>query len=154
MSLSLLTSLFVTVLGLVYAFAAFTLPQAAFGRPHEPKIFPAILACFLIAFGAAQLFQEIKARRAAGVGGKTFSGKAAAQIVATIANCLLYALIFERIGFVFSTILFLMIEFVIFDSWRVWKRGIIISVAFAMIMYLVFGLLLGIVLPRSPLGFV
>ena len=153
MSLSLLTSLFITVLGLVYAFAAFTLPQAAFGRPHEPKIFPAILACFLIAFGAAQLFQEIGARREAG-GGKTFSGKAAAQIVATIANCLLYALIFERIGFVFSTILFLMIEFVIFDSWRVWKRGIIISVVFAGLMYLVFGLLLGIVLPRSPLGFV
>lgn len=153
MSLSLLTSLFITVLGLVYAFAAFTLPQAAFGRPHEPKIFPAILACFLIAFGAAQLFQEIRARREAG-GGKTFSGKAAAQIVATIANCLLYALIFERIGFVFSTILFLMIEFVIFDSWRVWKRGIIISVVFAVLMYLVFGLLLGIVLPRSPLGFV
>ena len=153
MSLSLLTSLFITVLGLVYAFAAFTLPQAAYGRPHEPKIFPAILACFLIAFGAAQLFQEIRARREAG-GGKTFSGKAAAQIVATIANCLLYALVFERIGFVFSTILFLMIEFVIFDSWRVWKRGIIISVVFAVLMYLVFGLLLGIVLPRSPLGFV
>ena len=154
MSLSLLTSLFITVLGIVYAFAAFTLPQAAFGRPHEPKIFPAILACFLILFGAAQLFQEIRARRASGQSDAAFSRKSAAQIVATIANCLLYALVFERIGFVFSTILFLLIEFVIFDSWRVWKKGLVIAVVFAMIMYLVFGLLLGIVLPRSPLGFV
>ena len=154
MSLSILTSLFITALGVVYAVATFMLPQAAFGRPHEPKIFPAILAFCLIAFGAAQLVKEIRARRAAGPGPNTFSGKAAAQIVATIANCLLYASVFERLGFVFSTILFLMIEFVIFDSWRVWKRGIIIAVVFTLIMYLVFGLLLGIVLPRSPLGFV
>ena len=46
MSLSVISSFLLTVLGIVYAVATFMLPEAALGRPHEPKIFPAMLAIF------------------------------------------------------------------------------------------------------------
>ena len=153
MSPSILTSLFITALGLVYAFATFMLPRAVLGRPHEPKIFPALLAFCLIVFGAAQLLADIRARQAERAAAKPFSPRYAVQILATIGNGVLYALLFEPVGFVLSTICFLMVEFVIFDGLKIWKRGLVIAVVFTVIIYLVFGLLLGIVLPKSPLGF-
>lgn len=157
MSLSVILSFFLTVLGIVYAVATFMLPEAALGRAHEPKIFPAILAVFLIVCGAILFLKELKAQQEEK---KKFGGISkgstlyAAQMALTIANGILYTFMFEPLGYVFATIIFLILQFLIFGGVKILKYGVIISVVFSLIIYLIFNNLLGIVLPSSPLGFI
>ena len=143
------------MLGGVYTIATFMLPKAALGRPNEPKIFPAMLGILLIILGIILLIKEIYAQKATGEQSDKISfGKSEKQIALTIANGVLYALLFEPIGYVISTILFVLLELFIFDGFKVWKKGVIISVTFSVIIYVIFDRMLGIILPRSPLGFV
>ena len=157
MSLSVIVSFLLTALGVAYAIATFMLPEAALGRPHEPKIFPGILAACLIIFGAILLFKEIQAqmeaRRAKEIP-ERLSSQYILQILLTIANGILYTFMFVPLGYVFSTIIFLMLQFFIFGGVGILKKGLIVSIAFSVIIYLIFNNLLGIVLPSSPLGFI
>ena len=119
MSLSVISSFLLTVLGIVYAVATFMLPEAALGRPHEPKIFPAILAVFLIVCGAILLVKEFKAQQLEKkqYGGiNKISAKYVLQMLLTVVNGIAYTLMFDQIGYVFSTIIFLILQFLIFGG--------------------------------------
>ena len=157
MSLSVISSFLLTVLGIVYAVATFMLPEAALGRPHEPKIFPAMLAIFLIVCGTILLVKEFKAQQLEKkqYGGiNKISAKYVLQMLLTVVNGIAYTLMFDQIGYVFSTIIFLILQFLIFGGVKNLKYGIIVSVVFALAIYFIFNNLLGIILPNSALGFI
>ena len=156
MSLSVISSLLLTIVGILYAVATFLLPEAALGRANEPKIFPAILAFCLIVSGTALFIKELLAWRRekqqnADSGG--ISKQYAIQMALTIANGVLYTLMFDKIGYVFSTTIFLILQFVIFGGVKNLKYGIVVSIVFSVAIYLILNNLLGIILPRSALGF-
>ena len=157
MSLSVISSFLLTVLGIIYALATFMMPAAALGRANEPKIFPAILAFFLIVCGAALFLKELKAYLVAKKQNTddeaTLSKQYVIQILLTIANSVLYTLLFDKIGYSFSTIIFLMLQFAIFGGIKNLKYGWIVALVFTLSIYFIFNHLLGIILPRSALGF-
>lgn len=157
MSLSVISSFLLTLLGIVYAVATFMLPEAAFDRPHEPKIFPAMLAIFLIVCGLILFAKEFKAQQLAKKQHENtnkISTKYAFQILLTIVNGVAYAFMFSLIGYVFSTIIFLIFQFLIFGGVKNLKYGLIVSIIFSLAIYFIFNNLLGIILPASPLGFI
>ncbi|MBR7064551.1 MAG: tripartite tricarboxylate transporter TctB family protein [Treponema sp.] len=155
MTLSVLSSLFVTLVGIVYTVATFLLPEAALGRPNEPKIFPAILGILLCVLGFILLAKEFYAQKKSNEKNVKYSfGQSERQIAFTLLNGVLYAILFAPIGYVFSTIIFVLIELFIFDGFKIWKKGLLISVIFSLIIYIIFDRMLGIILPRSPLGFI
>ena len=140
MSLSVISSFLLTVLGIVYAVATFMLPEAALGRPHEPKIFPAMLAIFLIVCGTILLVKEFKAQQLEKkqYGGiNKISAKYVLQMLLTVVNGIAYTLMFDQMGYVFSTIIFLILQFLIFGGVKNLKYGIIVSVVFALAIYFV-----------------
>lgn len=62
---------------------------------------------------------------------------------------IIYALLFERIGYVLSTILFMgAILFVV--NQKQWKTNLIVSITFSLVIYTVFSKFLGISLPIMP----
>ncbi len=162
MSLSVISSVCVTAVGLIYTISALMLPAAAMGRPNEPKIFPALLGFSLIILGFALVIQEIQNRKhqaqetADGAersnGNNIKFGKSEKQIALTLLNGLVYSLLFNPIGYIISTILFLTCELFIFDGPKIWKKALLIAVIFSVVAYVIFDLLLGIYLPKSPLG--
>jgi len=162
MSLSVISSVCVTAVGLIYTISALMLPAAAMGRPNEPKIFPALLGFSLIILGFALVIQEILNRKhqaqetADGAersnGNNIKFGKSEKQIALTLLNGLVYSLLFNPIGYIISTILFLTCELFIFDGPKIWKKALLIAVIFSVVAYVIFDLLLGIYLPKSPLG--
>ncbi|MBR6026134.1 MAG: tripartite tricarboxylate transporter TctB family protein [Neisseriaceae bacterium] len=155
MSLSVISSFLLTVLGIVYALATFTMSNAPFGRAYEPKIFPAILAFFLIVCGAILFVKELKEHLEKKQNEDTgsISKQYLIQILLTIANGVIYTLIFNKIGYVFSTIIFLILQFLIFGGVKNLKYGVIVAVVFAVAVYYIFNGLLGISLPKSALGY-
>lgn len=156
--ISLISSFCLTVLGIGYGIATFMLEDAALGRAKEPKVFPALLAILLIVCSVVLLLREIKKfqqeKNADSSAKSALFTKTNGQILITLINGVIYALIFELIGYVFATFIFLMVQFFIFGGLKSLKTGAIISVIFSLLIFFTFDKLLGIVLPSSPLGFI
>lgn len=153
MSLSVLSSIFVTAIGFLYTITTFTLPAAAMGHPNEPKIFPALLGISLLILGVVLVIQEIK-KLSNNTDKKEEMkfGRCEKQIALTVANGFVYALLFNPIGYVFSTIIFLIAELFVFSGFKTWKKSLLVAVVFSAIAYAIFDVLLGIYLPKSFLG--
>ena len=76
------------------------------------------------------------------------------KIAITVVNSIFYAILFNIIGYVFSTIIFLEIELLIFGGIKALKISTIVAIVFSIIAYLIFNVFLGIYLPKSPLGII
>lgn len=159
MSLSFIMSVAVTLIGLVYTIAALLLPMARIGIPTAPRVFPLILGIGMLLFGAVLVIEESRKVLKATEGQKgvkmilTF-GASEKNIVWTILNGILYALLFDRLGYVFSTIIFLELELIIFRGVAHWARSLIVAVLFSVIAFLIFYTGLGVYLPTSVLQFI
>ncbi|MBM63579.1 MAG: hypothetical protein CL484_11590 [Acidobacteria bacterium] len=64
---------------------------------------------------------------------------------------LVYVLVFERVGYLVATAVFIAVESNLLGS-RDWRRDVIVSVGITVSVYIVFGLLLGLRLPGGFLG--
>jgi putative tricarboxylic transport membrane protein len=146
----------VTLLGITYTLATFNLPAAALGISYEPKVFPGVLGISLIILGTFLVIEEYKKSKtpeAKSKGNGIAFNKNAKEILTTLINGLLYTILFNRLGYVFSTIIFLEIQLWIFSGKAAIKRSTIVAVSFSLICYFLFTSL-GIYLPVSPLEFI
>ncbi len=139
------------MIGLGYSYMAWTLPRATVGNPIAPSIFPLILGVGMTIMGIILLIQEKS--QASKHEGKTVSftltqyGKSIAQVTLF---CVLYAFFFERAGYLLSTFLFLVMVLYMFNGKERWKSILGISLGFSVGVYILFGEVLNIQLPRMP----
>ena len=155
MNTSMIMSVVVTMIGFVYTLSTFLLPQAKIGVAFEPKIFPGILGIALLALGLVLIVQEIRllAKDKDQVAKASFVGEEQRNILFTLLNGLLYAVLFDRIGYIFATFVFLNIQLFIFRGKKTWKSTLLISLIFSVVAFVLFNTLMGVYLPKSPLGF-
>lgn len=155
MNASMIMSVIVTMIGFVYTLSTFLLPDARIGVSYEPKIFPAILGISLLVLGAALIVQEIRllAKDKESTSRISFIGEEQKNIFFTLLNGFLYAGLFDRIGYVFATFIFLSIQLCIFRGKKTWKSTLLISLIFSIVAFLLFNTMMGVYLPKSPLGF-
>lgn len=155
MNASMIMSVVVTMIGFVYTLTTFLLPDARIGITYEPKIFPAILGISLLLLGTVLIVQEIRllAKDKEHLTKVSFIGEEQKNILFTLLNGFLYAVLFDRIGYVFATFIFLNIQLFIFRGKKTWKSTLVISVIFSVVAFILFNTLMGVYLPKSPLGF-
>jgi len=155
MNVSMIMSVVVTMIGFIYTFSTFLLPDARIGVAYEPKIFPAILGISLLVLGTFLVVQEIRllAKNKDHQTKVSFIGEEQKNILFTLFNGFLYAVLFDRIGYVFATFIFLNIQLFIFRGKKTWKSTLLISIIFSVVAFLLFNTLMGVYLPKSPLGF-
>ena len=152
MTINLVSSIITIAVGLTYMIMAFNFPDATIGRPMEPKIFPIMLGIVLTILGLALLIEElIKNSKNKDANKETIKlsfGNNGKKIAITVINAIAYALLFNILGYVLSTIIFLEIELLIFGGLKSWKISTIVSVIFSIIAFLIFNTLLGLYLPK------
>ena len=152
MTINLVTSIITIAVGLTYMIMAFNFPDATIGRPMEPKIFPIMLGIVLTILGLALLIEElIKNSKNKDANKETIKlsfGNNGKKIAITVINAIIYALLFNILGYILSTIIFLEIELLIFGGLKSWKISTIVSVIFSIIAFLIFNTLLGLYLPK------
>lgn len=111
-----------------------------------PAAYPKLLAG-MIFVGAALLFITSKSEKV-----KPIKGKRDFNSFVKVLCCLIvYLLIFEKLGFVLSSILFLMAICCFFDGRPVKemiKGAVLFSVGFSVVLYIFFAKFLGILLPH------
>ncbi len=152
---SILVAVVCIALGLIYCIMTAMLPKAAIGMPNAPKVFPYALGTILVALGVVLFIQQYLAVKqnipAEEKREQKFSlNFHTKQIILTIANGSLYALLFGRLGYVLSTMVFLFLELLLFNGKRRWKMALMISLIFSLLVYILFNKLLGVYLPMMP----
>lgn len=150
MTINLVSSIITIAVGLTYMIMAFNFPDATVGRPMEPKIFPIMLGIALTILGLALLIQELmknsKNKEKETI--KLSFGNNGKKIAITVVNAIVYAILFNILGYVLSTIIFLEVELLIFGGLKSWKVSTIVSVLFSVIAFIIFNTLLGLYLPK------
>lgn len=135
--------------------AGFILVQSRnlpFGNLRAPQtaFFPTTLATLLLIFSVIILAQTLL-----GAGIQRRSDKIVAEgwvrIGATLATMVGFALALERLGFLLTTFLLMVLLLRAIESQR-WHKVVAVALTTALISYAIFGWLLGIPLPAGVLG--
>lgn len=142
MNPDLLVGIFSVALSGLYGYSAWSLPDAFIGNPMAPKYFPLVLAATGFLCGIGLVIKALKQGKV-----KTLKFPAIVLNLVVITCAIIYSLIFERIGFIPSTILFLggMLFFV--NGVKEWKINLVISLCFTFGAWYVFERLFFINLP-------
>ncbi len=136
------------VISIIFLIAAFNLPKANLGNPNGPLYFPIGLSFFLLIFSVLYLFQELKTlHNDHSKINQLLHGRTPKLIGITVLLGIGYALIFEKIGFLISTILFLGALLFVINGIKKWKVNVIVAVVFAFLTWYGFSQLLGVSLP-------
>ena len=148
-----LMGLVVAILGVIYLIFTMNLPNAAIGNANEPKYFPLLIAGILIIVGIVFVFKS-------GVSNIPIAMNNFKQsfiedkdtnfmILLTCIGSVVYALVFRKLGFVFSTFFFLSLLLYITRKEKLIANTVVAAV-FSMTIYLLFSKLLGVSLPPMP----
>lgn len=143
------------IFGAAYGVQAMGLPRARIGNPMAPIYFPMGLAGIMVLLGAITFFIEWRKGLNSDDKGKRpqFHLKSMKLILYVIVFCLIYTVLFDHLGFVFSTILFLMAMLTVINSGREkLVQNAVITVVFSFGMWYIFVNIFQISLPISPLG--
>lgn len=142
------------ILGVSYGIQAIGLPRAPIGNPMAPIYFPLGLAGLMVFLGALLFITE--ARKGLNSDDKNkrpkFHFESMKLIFAVILFCLIYTVLFERLGFVLSTIIFLMSMLMVVNGAKKWVQNAVITVGFSLGAWYLFVQVFQISLPTSPFG--
>jgi putative tricarboxylic transport membrane protein len=141
----------VTLLGLALA-ALLEASKLPFGRLASPQagFFPLILAIFLAVFSLVLMAQSIgRTKEESGV----FRGESVIwkKIVLAVAALLVFGVVFESLGYIISTFLFIAFLLRAVEQHN-WSLVLVVAFFTSLATYLVFGLLLNTPLPGGILG--
>ncbi len=140
------------LIGIVYSIQSYQLPRAAVGNIMAPVYFPLGLGILMFIFGLVVFVQTLvkegwKDKNTEKQKGISYTTK---LITYTSLISVIYALIFDKAGYVLSTIFFLGAILFVVNGKRQWKMNLIISISFSLGIYIIFSKLLGIILPQMP----
>jgi putative tricarboxylic transport membrane protein len=143
------------VLAGVYFYATEQLPSLEIGDPLGPKAFPRLLGIGLVITAIVLLFEILRARKApaAKAAPADPESRGAMLVVGGVALwTLLYFLMFERLGYIVSTSIYLLVLTGYFNRGK-HVANVLTSILFPVISYLMFTKLLGVNLPPGILPF-
>ena len=150
------TGLFGVAFGLIYGFMSYSMPRAAFGNPMDPIYFPLGISAISLLIGILLLVKsDFKASVLAYKNLLNEDDSRKNDRRRILYTCMIsvgYALLFEHLGYVISTFLFMFSMLTITSGKESWKKSIIIALLFSFGVYFVFSTLLSISLPPMPFG--
>ncbi len=143
------------LLAAVYFYATAQIPTLEFGDPLGPKAFPRLLGIVLV-IATVMLFVETlrkpKDEEAQPVTADKVSFHHLWIIGGVAVWTALYFFVFERLGYLVSTSVYLLVMTFVFNRGK-WLANSITSVLFALGSFVLFVKVLGVLLPIGILGF-
>lgn len=120
------------VLGVLYGIQAWHLPKALIGNPWAPVYFPLGLGILHDGPGGSSALPggPQGPHQPGGSQGSRFDRRSLGLIGAVAGLCLLYTLLFERIGFIPSTLIFLMGMLSVVNGPKRWMANGLITLGF------------------------
>ena len=140
------------LLAAVYLYATAQIPTLEIGDPLGPKAFPILLGIVLIVAAILLFFETLKKDSAPGVKVPRESLRHLWLIGGVTAWTALYFGVFDRVGYLVSTTVYLLVMTAVFNRGK-WLANALTSVLWSVGSYVLFVKILGVVLPAGILGF-
>ncbi|MFL0506853.1 tripartite tricarboxylate transporter TctB family protein [Ureibacillus sp. 179-F W5.1 NHS] len=136
------------LISVTFLISSFSIPKATLGSPNGPLYFPIGLSVLMLILSLVYLFNELKTLDGSYEKIKElFDLRTLSRIGVTIVLGIIYALIFETVGFLISTIIFLGLLLFYLNGRKKWLVNIIVTASFSFITWYGFSQLLGVSLP-------
>lgn len=136
------------LISIFYFIYTINLPKAKLGDPNAPMYFPLIISIFLFIMSVIYFIKELLKNYPKKEEVKLlFKGRAPVLIISTLIISLIYAFIFERIGYLASTILYMLAILFIVNGRNKWLVNLSVAVLFSVGSWYVFYHLLDVSLP-------
>ncbi|QUW21958.1 tripartite tricarboxylate transporter TctB family protein [Sporosarcina sp. Marseille-Q4063] len=133
------------LIGLLVVIESQRIPDSAYGSSVGPKIFPMWLGVILLLLSLRLLYETFKYKSDAASTEKLQYKK----FIIILVSAILYAFLLEKIGYIISTFIFLLIAFQTMERGRM-VPTIIIAAVFSVGVYYFFAEFLGGSLPGFP----
>lgn len=134
--------------GVIYLVLTINIPKSNIGDPNSPMYFPMLAGLLLLIMSVIYFFQEFKKRHETFTAfSQLFERRTFMRIVITIVLTIIYALTFESLGFLISTIIFLGAIMFLINGYKRWLQNILVTVIFSGIAWYTFAQLLNVSLP-------
>lgn len=131
-------------LGISYFIQSLNLPKAFIGNPWAPIYFPLSLGVFMILCSAILFFESLRHKKKS----EKFSARVPwFLIIGTISIGSIYAVLFNRIGFIPSTIIFIGAMLFLVNGTKGWLQNIILTVCLTLSVWYCFEKVLYISMP-------
>ena len=150
----------ILVLAAVYFWATSQIPTLEIGDPLGPKAFPRLLGGGLLITAVMLLGEILRDRKAAqhndrvpAVSSSIMDGSNTGVLVTAVIVTSVFFLLFEPVGYVITTTLYLMVMTYMFHKKGRWLVNTLTSVIYGVGSYFAFTQLLGVNLPRGILPF-
>ncbi len=149
-----LTGLVAVIFGLLYIYSIYTTPRANFGDPLDPLYFPYGIAFLFIFLGIILMIKgrvqpSIEAIKSI-INEDGVKKRDRRRVLYTCLISIAYALVFEHLGYVLSTTIFMLAVLFLTNGVKKWKTNLSIALVFSLVIYILFSKLLGISLPPLP----
>jgi len=136
------------IFSIILFIGSLNIPKSPLGNPDAPMYFPLLISIALFVLSVIYLIQEWKKRHEnLGILNKLRAGRTPRLIIGTLVLCIIYTLLFERIGFLVSGMLFLGAELSLVNGYKKWITNGLVSILFTLLVWYGFSKLLGINLP-------
>jgi len=148
-NMEIIADLFFLVLALAYGAGALSLPEAMFGNPWEPRLYPLIISSGMIILSVILLITELrKIRVGKGSPSVKFSiGQEGRVVGLVVILSLIYTAVFDFLGYAISTFIFLEIIMLYISKGKKMLWPTVIALMFSVGLYYIFSRVLGITLP-------
>jgi putative tricarboxylic transport membrane protein len=149
-----LTAIITILASVIFGIMTLMIPEASIGNPMAPKHFPLGLSIIMLFLGVVLLirsdFEKTKEAIKSLMNSTKEDKKIGKFILMTSAICILYALVFDVVGYIIATFLFMQLMLLITNGKEKWKINTIVSLIFSGSIYYVFNNLLNVILPNNP----
>ena len=138
----------ILIISVIYLILTFNLPESKVGNPTAAMNYPLLIGFSLLGLSVLYILSEIKDKKKAFTAFKIFADKELTiKVIVVLVFCLGYTLLFERIGFLISTTLFLGALLFLINGKRKWLVNVIVAVVFSFSAWYTFSELLSVSLP-------
>jgi len=143
------------VLAAVYFYATAQIPTLEIGDPLGPKAFPRLLGIALLITAGMLLVEMLRGKRNQAAQMEAPSGESEGHtgvVVAVTVWTFCYFLVFEWLGYVIASTLYLVPLMAFFNRGK-WIANVLSAVLFSLLSYVLFTHALGVTLARGILPF-
>ncbi len=138
----------ILLISVIYLILTYNLPEAKVGNPTAAMNYPLLIGFSLLGMSILYILSEFKDKKKVFDAYKIFADKElTVKVIVVLVFCLGYTFLFERIGFLISTVLFLGALLFLINGRRKWLMNIIVAVLFSFISWYTFAELLSVSLP-------
>lgn len=157
MTRNVITGLAAVIIGCFYLVMIMRLPNLQVGDPLGPKIFPLIVGGLLTLLGAVLLLKEMflpkEQRNMISLQIPADGRTVLIRIMLTSVSGIVYGFLLDPLGYLLSTMLFMLALMFMVNKPSRWLHNIAVSVGFSLATYVGFATLLHLSLPRGIVYF-